>query len=184
MTLEQCRAALRSAPRDNQLSAVEPNVTRNVLFRLTCQALEKLPPHTIDVSPALAHHVACVAQDTIAPVPMRFIFDKDGVLVAGWNREQQHGNANGKPGSTGSNGSYLSYPHLMLMPIQTSYEQRVKQAIADDIASLAARAKAASGLALAKDIQDARDSNDRKNKEAAKPPDPTSPKFVLKRPKV
>jgi hypothetical protein len=143
LTITEAHAALRAAPKDKQLSAVEPNVTRGQLFTLTFQALEKLPPHLIDVSPALARHIACVAQDTITPAPMRFIYHSDGVMVAGWNREQQ--------------------------------------------GLVAARAKAAQylarGQAVKKDLQDAQDAKKAQTK-VEQPPDPTSPKFVLKRPKV
>jgi hypothetical protein len=196
MTVEEARSALRAAPRDHQLSAIEPNVTRNVLFTLTCQALEKLSATAIYVSPVFARHIACVAQDTLNPVPMRFIYGSDGVLVAGWNREQQQG--------TVINGSY---PHLVLSPYQTlrayksdmeslkDWEDRQQeehlrlqtQRMAEDLASMAARAKAA--CALAKAVKMERDLQDAKNKPktnatAKPPPDPTSPKFVLKRPKI
>ncbi len=94
MTVEQAKAALNLAPADDQMSAVEPNRTRRDVVQSWFAVLRRFKPHVIDVSPSVAHNIACVVQDCTDPVELRFAYDPGNLIsggpqiTVGWNREE------------------------------------------------------------------------------------------------
>jgi hypothetical protein len=75
MTFAEAEAALKMAPEDDQLSQVEPNMTRRNLKYNALRALNNLK-HRFAVTPIqdnFAHYIAQIAQDWTDPVTLYYL---------------------------------------------------------------------------------------------------------------
>ena len=87
MTVPEAIAALAAAPMDEGVSAVDPTRSRRK-FTLEVKGIVDQHGMAISLSPSTAKMVAQAVQDCKFPVPMRFMYDKEGKLAVGWNREE------------------------------------------------------------------------------------------------
>jgi hypothetical protein len=167
VTLEQAKFAMTLAPADDQLSAVEPNMTRRNVVYLMREQLNHVPPTFIDLTPHVARKVAMVLQDCTDPVSLHFLNDKNGQITVGWNREEVEIRKGLRPRPRLVNESpVLAKIHHSELH---EYFRKEREAIRQQLAM--------AGLSPL---------NTKPLKPAPAPPkpDPTDPRFVLKRPKL
>src|ERR1041385_7264564 len=88
MTVSEAICALNAAPCDDKASALNPGKTRRMMTQLTRDLVNRVKPDVMLLTPGTAKLVAQAAQDWPDPVEMRFIYDRDGRMAVGWNREE------------------------------------------------------------------------------------------------
>src|ERR1051325_1189696 len=202
MTMEQAQAVLNNAAADNQLSRVEPNLTRRDVVQLARAALSRVSRYAIDIPKIMERHLLEVAQDCLDPVQVRYAYDSAGNVFAGWNKEEV-AIRNGLAPSPAPKESVEHIPSLMdeikdslrrqqqgiaaNSPVNW-YEEKVKFEIQKKLNEEFARRASNENLKLVMKIFGAQGAKSTKPEPPAKQPDPpkpdpTDPKFCLKRPK-
>ncbi len=158
MTIREAKCAMAHAPRDEMSSLVNPKFTRKQLAANadTVLGLECLRTH---LEPDEVKMVCAIVQDCPNPVPLHFAYQQDGGLTVGWNRDE------------------LDRRKLRIEQQRVLLDGIYKKAYytAQPTRRSLKTGKTMMGLK-------------KRKREPKKPeedkPDPTSPKFVLKRPKL
>jgi len=202
MTMEQAQAVLNNAAADNQLSRVEPNLTRRDVVQLARAALSRVSRYAIDIPKIMERHLLEVAQDCLDPVRVHYAYSSDGRICAGWNKEEV-AIRNGLAPAPAPKEVVEHIPSLMdeikdslrrqqqgiaaNSPVNW-YEEKVKFEIQKKLNEELARRASDENLKLVMKIFGAQVAKSTKSEPPAKQPDPpkpdpTDPKFCLKRPK-
>ncbi|SRR6266550_5123019 len=192
MTFLEATAALNLAPADDQLSAVEPNMKRRDVVLLTKAHLRTAPVTAIELMPAFARKVAAVVQDCPDPVELHFLYDRNGKLTVGWNREEVEIRKGLRPRYNPAQDVMAAINSHREQSLRNAYVGALTAAMQQQ--ALSSAQTHPNGFGSTEGL--ARVMRERALKERSslthqptppKPepkPDPTSPTFVLKRPKL
>jgi hypothetical protein len=88
MTVPEAICALNAAPSDDKVSALNLGKTRRQFTQSVRDLVNRVKPDVMLLTPGTAKLVAQAAQDWPDPVEMRFIYDREGRMAVGWNREE------------------------------------------------------------------------------------------------
>jgi hypothetical protein len=202
MTVPEALAALETAPMDGAPSALNPGHTRR-WFTEKVKSIVDAHGVAISLSPETAKMVAQAVQDCEFPVPMRFMYDKEGKLAVGWNREEI------EIRKAALKGEYYQKPKKKVVfefdepqpvkpqsffellestkaQINSDFQQKMR-AEQERIAELHRQAYEEQVRGFFGNVPLLQPKPDKKPEPPPKqepPPDPKSPKFVLKRPKA
>lgn len=195
MTIREAKHAMMQAERDDMTSLVNPQFTRKQLAanadKLLFFAVQILKTH---LEPDEARMICAIVQDCPDPVPIHFAYQQDGGLTVGWNRDEvalRKGDKSIKDAAErlarehSQKELVAAGPAVMLLPKRKTASEKLEAILRIEQQRAFLESIYNNGFPTNAQIAEAGKEKQNEPKKPEEPkPDPTSPKFVLKRPKL